>query len=251
MRWKEPTLRHSHQHRHRHAQEHRTRRDAEQHQAFQRQPPPIVNRGAPGAVGCADEGGEALEGGPDQDEKRDRARLLARFDHTGDGVKNVALHLATNRDVAFQVGDDLFAGPVPVNKRRGNRDEQDRSEGNSEKNALKANAPAHCAPSIRKNLLTASKVSPRPGESPGQACSACSRGPRDAGLVLATLSSPAWALVHSFQGDFMNSVGCTPSRWRAARYWVLIISLTFVGLEILTKCTSGVVSSAVSTVMVP
>ena len=28
-------------------------------------------------------------------------------------------------------------------------------KGNTEKNALKANAPAHCAPSIRKNFLTA------------------------------------------------------------------------------------------------
>ena len=28
-------------------------------------------------------------------------------------------------------------------------------KGNSEKNALKANAPAHCPPSIRKNFLTA------------------------------------------------------------------------------------------------
>ena len=28
-------------------------------------------------------------------------------------------------------------------------------KGSSEKNALKANAPAHCAPSIRKNVLTA------------------------------------------------------------------------------------------------
>jgi hypothetical protein len=35
--------------------------------------------------------------------------------------KNVTLHRATNRDVAFHVGNDLFAGPVPVNKEGGNR----------------------------------------------------------------------------------------------------------------------------------
>ncbi len=49
----------------------------------------------------------------------------------------------------------------------------------------------------------------------------------------------------------MNSVGRTPSRWRAARYWVLIISLTLVGLEILPRSTCGVVTSSDSTVMVP
>ena len=53
------------------------------------------------------------------------------------------------------------------------------------------------------------------------------------------------------QGDCRNSVGRTPSRWRAARYWVLIISLIFVGLEIPTRATCGVVSSSASTVMVP
>ena len=53
------------------------------------------------------------------------------------------------------------------------------------------------------------------------------------------------------QGDCRNSVGRTPSRWRAARYWVLIVSLTFIGLEILAKATAGVLSSSARTVMVP
>ena len=48
------------------------------------------------------------------------ARLLARFDHSGDSTKNVTLHFAANRNVAFHVGDYLFAGPVSANKRRGN-----------------------------------------------------------------------------------------------------------------------------------
>jgi hypothetical protein len=124
-RWKEPTLRHPHQHRRRHAQEGRTRRDAEQRQAFQRQSPPIVNHSTPGSVGRADQAGEALEGGPEQDEKGDRARLPARFDHTGNGSKNLLLKFSTYRNVAFDVGNHHFPGPVPVHKKRGYRDEQE------------------------------------------------------------------------------------------------------------------------------
>ena len=63
--------------------------------------------------------------------------------------------------------------------------------------------------------------------------------------------SPALDGLRWVQGDRMNSVGCTPSRWRAARYCVLIISFTSVGLEILTRSVSGLVSSSASTVMVP
>jgi hypothetical protein len=50
--------------------------------------------------------------------------MLARFDNTGDRVKNVMLHLTTNRNVSFYVGNDLFPGSILVNKVRGNRDKQ-------------------------------------------------------------------------------------------------------------------------------
>ncbi len=120
-----PLVRHFRQHRSRHAYEDRTRSYAKQRNAFERYTPPIVGLGAPGPIGRANEGGETLKGNPNQDEKCYRACLLARCDHTGDGVKNVPLHLATHWHIAFHVGNDLLPGPIPVNKDRGNRDEED------------------------------------------------------------------------------------------------------------------------------
>src|ERR1035437_1051738 len=120
-------------------------------------------------------------------------------------------------------------------------------KGNSEKKALKANAAAQCDPSIHKNLLTA-----RRSIRQTRRVSRPSRfGKPDTLKAAALIDLPGGAGLGWVQGDCMNSVGRTPSRWRSARYWVLIISLTLVGLETPTRSTSGVVSSAASTVMVP
>jgi len=105
---------------------------------------------------------------------------------------------------------------------------------------LKANAPAHCAPSIRKNFLTARQSAAQPRRVPRPNLPGLPKG--GAGSVRIWLATIIWPC--SGDGSFilvqgMNSVGRTPSRRRAARYWVLIISLTVIGLEMLAKFVSA------------
>ena len=150
MHWKQQTPGHSNQHRHRHAEENHSRRGAEQRQAFQRQPPPIVHLGAPGAICCHDQGGETLDGGPDQDERGDHGRLLARVDDPGDSGKNVILHLVIDRHIAFNVGNDLRRGDISVNKGRDKCDKQDHQRKQREKRIESKRSRPLCAVNEQK-----------------------------------------------------------------------------------------------------
>jgi len=125
MHRKKPILRHFRQHRHRDGQEDRADQDNEKTQAFERQPPPIGSLDTPGLVGGADQCGEETHRCPNQHEKCEHTCLPARFDDTGDSIKNGALHFTIKRDKGFNVSNDLCSSPVPINKSRSHRDDED------------------------------------------------------------------------------------------------------------------------------
>jgi hypothetical protein len=123
---------------------------------------------APGRVGRAGEGGEALEGSPDQDD--DRARLPACCDHIGEGVKFVALHLATDRGVTFHEAMTSFPARSPVNRERGNRDEQDHQRDLREESVEGERSGPLCPVNPRMSFLTAGQTVAQTGRTYGQAC---------------------------------------------------------------------------------
>ena len=125
--------------------------------------------------------------------------------------KYLTLHLATNRDVVFHVGDDRFPGLVPVNKGGGNRDQQDNQRKQREKHIEGERARPLGAVNPQKLFNGDPKDEPNPTSLPSEA-----------GLA-GRMSEVAACGPGGFTGSY--SVGRTPSRWRAARYWVLIISL--------------------------
>jgi hypothetical protein len=96
------------------------------------------------------------------------------------------------RGEVFQVDFPMTSFPAPS---RSTKDEATVTnmtvKGNSEKNALKANAPAHCAPSIRKNFLTVRQSITQPQQVSWPSLLGLLKGATGRGcILLATIIEP-------------------------------------------------------------